>query len=75
MDERVVNEDSPKKEKRSPFSGFYQMGKSNNFEKDSVLLSLNYLVPRIYVDHSEGNMLKSRGNYIQMAHRLISLLI
>ncbi|GKC93705.1 hypothetical protein Tco_1159147 [Tanacetum coccineum] len=46
MAESVVNEDSRKKAKKSPFSGFMKWKKSDASEKDTAPLSLNDSVKR-----------------------------
>ena len=54
MAESVVNEDSAKKAKKSPFSGFMKWKKSDDSEKDIVPLSFNYSVKGTYVGRKEG---------------------
>nr|GEX53621.1 hypothetical protein [Tanacetum cinerariifolium] len=56
MAESVVNEDSAKKAKKSPFSGFMKWKKSDDSEKDTVPLSLNDSVKRkLHMDGSSSD--------------------
>ncbi|GJX44120.1 hypothetical protein Tco_0260796 [Tanacetum coccineum] len=58
MAESVVNEDSTKRAKESPFSGFMKWIKSDEFEKDIVSLSLNDLVKGTYAGLKKGTYTK-----------------